>query len=150
MAIVRLEALASDAIPTILEIEREANTAPWSEQAFINELDHPHGIFLIIRVDGEIAGYGGVWIVVDEAHITTIAVRAENRRQGLARRLMNELLHRARERGATCSTLEVRAGNEAAVRLYESLGYRTVATRQAYYPDNREDALVMWSYDLTA
>jgi ribosomal-protein-alanine N-acetyltransferase len=63
---------------------------------------------------------------------------------------MNELLHRARERGATCSTLEVRAGNEAAVRLYESLGYRTVATRRAYYPDNREDALVMWNYDLTA
>jgi ribosomal-protein-alanine N-acetyltransferase len=150
MAIVRLEALSADAIPAILEIEREANTAPWSEQAFKNELDHPHGIFLVVRVDGEIAGYGGVWIVVDEAHITTIAVRAENRRQGLARRLMNELLHRARERGATCSTLEVRAGNDPAVRLYESLGYRTVATRRAYYPDNREDAFVMWNYDLTA
>jgi len=150
MVIVRLEALSSDAIPAILEIEREANTAPWSEQAFINELDHPNGIFLVVRVDGEIAGYGGVWIVVDEAHITTIAVRPENRRQGLARKLMNELLTNAQKRGATCSTLEVRAGNEAAVKLYESLGYRTIATRRAYYPDNREDALVMWNYDLAA
>jgi ribosomal-protein-alanine N-acetyltransferase len=150
MAIIRLEPLAEGSITEILEIEREANTAPWSEQAFRNELDHPNGIFLVARADGEIAGYGGVWIVVDEAHVTTVAVRESNRRQGIGRRLMNELLSKAVASGATCSTLEVRAGNAAAVQLYESMGFSTVARRRGYYPDNKEDALVMWKYDLNA
>lgn len=94
--------------------------------------------------EGKLVGYGGVWLVIDEAHITTVAVDDSKRRQGIGERLMRELLSRAKARGTVCSTLEVRAGNAAAVHLYEKLGYTTTARRKSYYPDNNEDALVMW------
>jgi [ribosomal protein S18]-alanine N-acetyltransferase len=135
-------------IPAILEIEKEANTAPWSEKSFRNELDNPDRIFLVALVQGKVAGYGGVWLVIDEAHVTTVAVAADVRGQGIGRRLMIELLNQSKAAGMTCSTLEVRASNSAAIKLYEKLGYEAVATRRKYYPDNNEDATVMWLFDL--
>lgn len=144
----RFESLREDRIQAILEIERRVNTAPWSERSFRNELDHPQGIFICAIADGELAGYGGVWLVIDEAHITTVAVEPERQRHGIGRRLMIELLQRSKQRGMTCSTLEVRAGNLPAIGLYEKLGYVVAARRKGYYPDNKEDAIVMWLYDL--
>jgi [ribosomal protein S18]-alanine N-acetyltransferase len=144
----RFEPLREDHILAILAIEKTANTAPWSDKSFRNELDNPHGVFRVAIVDGEVVGYGGVWLVVDEAHVTTIAVAESHRRLGIGRRLMVELLKLSRERDMVCSTLEVRAGNEAAIHLYERLGYERTAIRKAYYPDNREDAVVMWLYEL--
>jgi len=144
----RFEALREEHLPAVLEIEKQANSAPWSERSFRNELDHEHGIFLVALGGGQVVGYGGVWLVVDEAHVTNVAVNPSLRRQGIGRRLMVELLKRAKERGMTCSTLEVRASNEAAIRLYEQLGYKITGHRRGYYPDNREDAAVMWLYEL--
>jgi ribosomal-protein-alanine N-acetyltransferase len=135
-------------LPKVLDIEKAANSAPWSERSFRNELAHPHGIFLVALGDGEVVGYGGIWLVVDEAHVTNLAVDPNLRRQGIAKGLMIELLKRAKSRGMTCSTLEVRAGNAAALGLYQGLGYIKTATRKGYYPDNAEDAAVMWMYDL--
>lgn len=111
---------------------------------------HDDRIFLVGLESGEIVAYGGVWLVIDEAHVTTLAVAESARRQGFGKRLMIELLSRAREAGMTCSTLEVRVGNEAALGLYENLGYERVAVRRRYYPDNQEDAVVMWLGDLVA
>jgi [ribosomal protein S18]-alanine N-acetyltransferase len=148
MKTLRLERLTEAHLPAVLEIEHASNSAPWSEKSFRNELDHPHGIFLVAIGDGEVVGYGGIWLVGDEAHVTNVAVKPEVRRQGVARKLMIELLTQAKERGMTCSTLEVRAGNEAALNLYENLGYIKTAVRKGYYPDNREDAAVMWMYHL--
>jgi ribosomal-protein-alanine N-acetyltransferase len=143
----RLVALEESHLAAILEIEKLSNSSPWSEKSFRNELDHPHGIFLVAMLDGQVAGYGGVWLVIDEAHITTVAVAPEHRRKGIGQAIMKGLLERAAERGATCSTLEVRAGNAEAIAMYERLGYAKSAVRKRYYPDNREDALVMWRYD---
>jgi len=137
-------------LPAILEIEAKSHGAPWSERSFRNELDHEHSIFLVAEKGKQVVGYGGVWMLADEAHVTTIAVDPDARRQGLGWKLMIELLARAQEAGATCSTLEVRAGNTAAITLYERLGYTVCGTRKGYYPDNREDAIVMWLYDLEA
>jgi len=142
------EPLAEEHIAQILEIEKVSNGAPWSERSFRNELDHPNGIFLVAKEGGRVIAYAGEWFVVDEAHITTVAVAPENRRRGIGRQLTIALLDTAKERGMACSTLEVRAGNEAAIKLYEQLGYVSTATRRAYYPDNQEDALVMWLHDL--
>lgn len=144
----RFELLQKTHIPAILEIENRTNSAPWSERSFLNELDNPHGIFLVAFDEGKIVAYGGVWLVIDEAHITTVAVDDSKRRQGIGERLMRELLKRAKERGMVCSTLEVRAGNAPAVALYEKLGYQVTARRKNYYPDNNEDALVMWLHDM--
>lgn len=144
----RFEPLDPRHIPAILDIEKESNTAPWSERSFRNELDNPHSIFVVAMLKGEVVGYGGIWKVVDEAHVTTVSVAASARRQGIGERIMLELLKRAKADGMTCSTLEVRAGNEAAIRLYEKLGYIDTARRRGYYPDNKEDAVVMWLNDL--
>lgn len=97
---------------------------------------------------GEVVGYGGIWLVIDEAHVTTIAVVPAHQRQGIARQLMTELLIRARKAGMKCSTLEARAGNEPAISLYEKLGFSITGRRKGYYPDNKEDAVVMWLHDL--
>lgn len=144
----RFEPIQESQIPAILEIEKVSNTAPWSERSFRNELGHEHGIFLVALVQGKVVGYGGIWMVIDEAHVTTVAIAPEFRRQGIARRLLAELLTRGKEKGMVCSTLEVRAGNEAAINLYQSFGYTIAATRKKYYPDNNEDAVVMWLYNL--
>jgi len=148
MKTLRFEPLSESHIPAILEIEKVSNTAPWSERSFKNELDHQHGVFLVGILQGEVVAYGGVWLVVDEAHVTTIAVAEQNRRQGIGQRLMVELLHKAKAAGMVCSTLEVRASNVGAIKLYEKFGYSVTATRRGYYPDNREDAVVMWLYEL--
>ena len=144
----RLEQITESDIPAVLALEKKVNGAPWSEQAFRNELGHPHGIFLVARLGEKVVGYGGVWLVIDEAHITTVAVADEYRRQGIGKEIVLNLMDQARKRGMTCSTLEVRAGNLAAITLYENLGFATTATRKGYYPDNKEDALVMWLYNL--
>ena len=146
----RFEELAESHIPAILAIEQEANSSPWSEQSFKNELDNPHKAFLVAIASGMVIGYGGIWLIVDEAHVTNIAISPDYRRQGIGQRLMVQLLDRAKEAGMTCSTLEVRASNAAAITMYEQLGYRETARRKRYYPDNQEDAVVMWLYDLQA
>lgn len=145
---IKLEPLRESHIPAILAIEKRVNGAPWSEKSFRNELDHPHGIFLVALLDHRVVGYGGVWLVIDEAHITTVAVSDEHRQQGIGQKMMLELLGKAKDAGMVCSTLEVRAGNEAAIRLYEKLGYKGTARRKGYYPENKEDAVVMWLYEL--
>lgn len=144
----RLDPISETDIPAIVALEKQINSAPWSEQAFRNELGHPHGLFVVAKLDNRIVGYGGVWLVIDEAHITTVAVADEHRRKGIGKHIVTHLLSEARKRGMTCSTLEVRAGNAPAIDLYRNLGFQTTAVRRGYYPDNKEDALVMWLYEL--
>ena len=144
----RFEPLASEHIPAVVEIEKVSNPSPWSEVSFRKELDNPQSVFLVALSGSRVVGFGGMWLVIDEAHITTLAVAADSRKAGIGRALMLELLSRAAAKGMLCSTLEVRASNEPAIRLYESLGYRATARRKAYYPENREDAVVMWLHGL--
>lgn len=148
MKTLRFEPLRESHIPAIMDIEKTSNTAPWSERSFKNELEHKHGVFLVALLLGEVVAYGGVWLVIDEAHVTTIAVAESQRRQGIGQRLMIELLEKAKAQGMVCSTLEVRASNVGAIKMYEKFGYAVTATRKGYYPDNKEDAVVMWLYDL--
>lgn len=145
----KFEALDAAHIPAILEIEVASQGAPWSERAFQNELANPHSIFRVALQGKELVGYGGIWTIVDEAHVTTITVAPKMRGKGLGRKLMIELIRCAISAGMTCSTLEVRASNEAALKLYERLGYHRAAVRKRYYPDNHEDAIIMWLYGLT-
>ncbi|MFN8218961.1 MAG: ribosomal protein S18-alanine N-acetyltransferase [Fimbriimonadales bacterium] len=145
---VRFVPLEEAHLPAILEIEAEANTSPWSERSFRNELVNPQSIFRVVLSDGAVAGFGSVWLCIDEAHITNIAIAKNFRRKGIGRKLMVELLTLAREAGMGCSTLEVRASNLPAIALYERLGYVQASIRRGYYPDNHEDAVIMWLYDL--
>jgi [ribosomal protein S18]-alanine N-acetyltransferase len=135
-----------DDIETICEIEQEAFPTPWTPGAFQNELTNNHfAHYLVMEVEGTIAGYAGMWIIMDEAHITNIAVRTGFRGLKLGERLLTELRRKAGKGGARRMTLEVRVTNRVAQNLYEKLGFRSVGVRKGYYTDNNEDALIMWA-----
>ncbi|MBO9600395.1 MAG: ribosomal protein S18-alanine N-acetyltransferase [Cohnella sp.] len=128
------------------QIERESFTAPWSEEAFRNELmNNMFAKYMVMERDGGILGYGGMWMIVDEAHVTNIAVREAYRGQGLGKRLLQELMRTAQWLGALRMTLEVRVTNEIAKSLYERMGFVPSGIRPNYYSDNMEDALIMWA-----
>lgn len=141
-------ALATEHIEDILKIEGESNDSPWSRQSFEQEVGHQLSVFIVARVGGKVIGYAGAWVVCDECHITTIAVATEHRGKGLGKRLLIELLARAKEKGAVCATLEVRVSNVSALSMYTSQGFNNAGLRKAYYPNNREDAVIMWRNDL--
>jgi [ribosomal protein S18]-alanine N-acetyltransferase len=132
-------------IDEICQIEKESFTTPWSEGAFHNELVNNHfAHYVIMECDGVVAGYGGLWLIMEEAHVTNIAVRAAFRGRKLGERLLRELQCTAVMLGAQKMTLEVRVSNLIAQSLYQKLGFRGVGTRRGYYSDNNEDALIMW------
>ncbi|MCR8636684.1 ribosomal protein S18-alanine N-acetyltransferase [Paenibacillus radicis (ex Xue et al. 2023)] len=139
-------AMRLDDIPAICEIEREAFTTPWTSGAFHNELtNNQFARYMVMEYEAQVIGYGGMWLVIDEAHVTNVAVREGYRGKKLGEMLMRELQKTASFLGAERMTLEVRPSNIIAQRLYEKLGFHSVGVRRGYYTDNREDALVMWA-----
>ncbi|TDF93873.1 ribosomal protein S18-alanine N-acetyltransferase [Paenibacillus piri] len=133
-------------IPVICEIEQEAFATPWTAGAFHNELtNNQFARYLVMELDGQVIGYGGMWMIMEEAHVTNVAVREAYRGKKLGERLMRELQKTASFLGAERMTLEVRPSNVIAQRLYGKLGFHSVGVRRGYYTDNREDALVMWA-----
>jgi ribosomal-protein-alanine N-acetyltransferase len=140
---VTFEDLAIEHLDDVLKIERVSFKTPWSKSAFIHEIHFEKSFFKVIRVGGQLVGYGGFWNVLDEAHISNIAIHPDYRRQGLGRILLTHLLEEATAKSATVATLEVRRSNIAAQRLYGSFGFKVIAVRKHYYADENEDALIM-------
>ncbi|CAG7653405.1 ribosomal protein S18-alanine N-acetyltransferase [Paenibacillus allorhizosphaerae] len=135
-----------DDIPAICRIEQEAFPTPWTAGAFQNELtNNQFARYIVIEIDGEIAGYGGMWLIMEEAHVTNIAIREMYRGRKLGERLLREMQRTASFYGVIRMTLEVRPSNTIAQRLYEKMGFRSVGVRRGYYTDNKEDALIMWA-----
>lgn len=134
---------AIEHIPAVMHIEGEAYPEPWTYQMFRQELENRQGYFCVMYFNEEIAGYGGFWLLLDEAHITRVTTVSRLRGMGLGRRMMKHLLETAGEQGATVARLEVRESNLCALRLYESLGFLREGRRKAYYQNTNEDAIVM-------
>jgi len=157
-----------DDIPSVSLIERNVFTLPWSTNAFTYEIKHnPASDYLVLKYvpwmeaknksglservrrlfkpgeDISLVGYGGFWILVDEAHICTIAIRPEWQGRGLGELLLLALMEQAMKREAQVVTLEVRISNLKAQNLYFKCGFKTVGKRKGYYSDNHEDALIM-------
>jgi len=134
-----------DDISAIVEIEREAFSSPWSEEAFRTELtQNLFAKYMIMELEDTIIGYVGMWLIIDEAHITNIAIQESHRGKGYGEKLLKELMTTAHWLGAQRMTLEVRVSNERAQKLYRKLGFYSSGLRPAYYSDNLEDALIMW------
>jgi [ribosomal protein S18]-alanine N-acetyltransferase len=132
-------------IDQILEVEHASFTTPWSREAFYNELHNNRFAFYIVLEENEkILGYCGAWIVIDEAHVTNIAILPEFRGRKLGEALLQKMMSMAREMGAKSMTLEVRVTNHVAQSLYRKLGFQDGGIRKNYYSDNQEDGLVMW------
>jgi [ribosomal protein S18]-alanine N-acetyltransferase len=136
-------------LDAVLDIERTAAPHPWTRGIFTDELAHADSRVYRVALDGgaEVVGFGGVLLQVGEAHITNIAVHQHHRRNGIARMLMVDLMCSAVNRGMSSATLEVRAGNVAAQRLYHRFGFAPAGVRPRYYPDG-EDAVIMWTDDI--
>ena len=139
-----IESMRLEDLAEVQRIEQTSFSTPWPENAYRNELlTNRLASYLVGRIDGRIVAYGGLWLMVDEAHITTFAVHPSWRRQRVGERLLLAFLDLARDRQAREATLEVRLSNLAARRLYEKYGFRPVGLRPRYYSDNNEDALIM-------
>lgn len=132
-------------IEKLYMIESRSFDSPWPQEAFYNDLAHNRfASYVFIEVEKVQAGYCGVWIILDEAHITNIAILPEYRGQKLGEALLLKIMKLAKEAGAKTMTLEVRVSNHIAQSLYKKLGFQAGGIRKGYYTDNKEDALVMW------
>lgn len=146
-----VEPMRLDDLPEIHRIEVASFTSPWPDDAYRSELETNRlASYLVVRSAGAVVAYGGIWVIVDEAHITTFAVDPAWRRQRVGETLLLALLDLALGRRAREATLEVRLSNVPARRLYEKYGFRPVGLRPRYYSDNGEDALIMTTEPLTS
>ena len=138
-----IEAMRLEDLDEVQRIEEASFTTPWPPNAYRSELlTNRLASYLVARVDGRIAAYGGMWLMVDEAHITTFAVHPAWRRQRLGERLLLAFLDLARDRRAREATLEVRLSNLAARRLYEKYGFRPGGHPARDDPHNQHDARI--------
>jgi ribosomal-protein-alanine N-acetyltransferase len=143
---IEIRPLGEEDVDAVAEIERTAMPAPWSPAMFAGEIAKPTSVCLgaFERPDARLVGYVIVSRYVDAWHVMNVVVTDERRRLGIATTLLEEVFERTREEGRRGFTLEVRASNDAALRLYESMGFRAQGVRRGYYTDNREDAVIMW------
>ena len=132
-------------LEVIMEIEVAAFSTPWSGQAFKTELiDNEYARYVCLELDGKVIGYMGLWFILDEGHITNVAIAPNYRGQNWGEFLMRSVMKKMMEEGMERMTLEVRASNSPAQSLYSRLGFTTAGVRKGYYADNGEDALIMW------
>lgn len=136
-------------IDEVLQLERLCFHVPWSREAFRMEIEKNQcAKYYIVRDNNHLIGYGGMWLILDEAHITNIAVHPDHRRQGVGRLIMETLMKEAAGLNMERMTLEVRVSNKAAIALYKSLGFEEGGIRKKYYSNNLEDALIMWNFHI--
>ncbi len=129
----------------VMKVEQQCFTIPWSRYSFTQELkDDQLSQYLIARHLGKIIGYVGIWVVLDEAHVTNVGVLPEYRGKGIGELLMRSIMAVAKTRGAKRMGLEVRKSNFVAQNLYSKLGFEPVRIRRRYYIDDGEDAVIMW------
>jgi len=135
-------------VKAVAEIERECFSMPWSEKAYSDTLQNADALYLVAETDKEavsrIMGMCGMLKLVDEGDISNVAVHPDYRGRHVAKAMMTELLRRGCEMGIVSYTLEVRAGNEAAISLYRGLGFQVEGVRKRFYEKPVEDALIMW------
>lgn len=136
-------------IDSILTISSLSFPTIWSRNSLEKEmLENKFARYLVAVTDNMVVGYGGMWIIVDEAHITNIAVHPEYRGIGIGSTLLIGLLEACKNEAVIGMTLEVRKSNVIAQKLYNKFGFSQEGIRKAYYADNKEDAIIMWKRDL--
>ena len=144
-----IEAMSDGDVKDVLRIEQQSFSTTWPSNAFYQELhENKLAYYYVGRIGSRVVAYGGIWVILEDSHITTIAVAPEFRGRKYGEMLLLHLLDQAMGRGASWMTLEVRETNAIAQTLYRKYGFTTVSTRKGYYSDNNENALVMWAGNL--
>lgn len=142
---IKIREMMPEDVPAVAALERECFSEPWSENAYLSTLANENAVYLVAETEsGEVAGICGLLDILGEGDISNVAVAEPFRRQKIAERMLAELLKRGKDRGITAFTLEVRASNEAAIRLYEKFGFVSEGRRKNFYEKPREDALILW------
>jgi len=137
--------LKAEYLDQILEIEKTSFPTPWSRQSFLSELrDNSMAYYCVCMLGEKVIGYGGMWIILDEAHITNVAVHPEYRGKRIGEGIILHLTSQALMKGAFRMTLEVRPSNFSAIKLYKRMGFEAAGRRKGYYTDTKEDAIIMW------
>src|SRR5574344_1045532 len=147
---ITIKPMEKNEVEMVLEIEEQAyGEHHWSKDSFYgeltNKLAHYYSAF---SEDGQLLGYAGAWHVIDEGHITTIAVKPEFKRKKIGEALLNKILEDCYKAEIKYITLEVRKSNEPAIALYEKYGFKSLGVRKGYYQNNNEDALIMWTENI--
>jgi ribosomal-protein-alanine N-acetyltransferase len=133
-----------DDVPAVVDLDQRSFSLPWPERSFRFELtDNPASRCWVAELDGKVVGMIVVWLIVEEAHVATIATHPDFRRKGFAKSLLSHALQKLTEQGARSSFLEVRESNLAAQAMYRKFGYEETGRRRRYYKDNDEDAILM-------
>jgi len=139
---VSVRELAYADLPEVLSIERRSFTGPWSPGMFVAEMSKDSTLALAAEIDGRVAAYIVMSRYEEAWHLMNVAVAPENRRNHLATTLIRKVFGQIGPDAPV--TLEVRPSNRSAIALYEEIGFRSYGARKGYYPDNGEDALIMW------
>jgi ribosomal-protein-alanine N-acetyltransferase len=149
---VLIRKMTAEDVPAVAELDRMSFSLPWPERSFVFEVTSNPAARCLVAQDeqGRIVGMLVLWLIVDEAHIATIASHPDFRMRGIGARILTEALRVARAEGAQRALLEVRAGNEAAQAMYRKFGFEVAGRRPHYYKDNGEDAILMTLEDLEA
>jgi len=137
-------------VDNVITIEEKAyGEHHWSKESFLNELSNDLARYnCAFDKDGNLLGYSGCWQIIEEVHITNIAVSPEFRRQKVGERLLRKIIDDCYENKAKYITLEVRVSNIPAIKLYEKFGFKSLGVRKGYYQNNNEDALIMWTENI--
>lgn len=144
MDLIIRQAEAKDILP-MAELDQLCFAAPWSVESFETEiLRNNVALYLIAEINETVVGYAGLWCVLDEGHITNVAVHPDYRKKGIGEALVSVLIDHTSANGIKSHTLEVRPSNAAAIALYTKFGFQPAGIRKKYYEDNGEDAIIMW------
>jgi ribosomal-protein-alanine N-acetyltransferase len=142
---VKIARMKLEDVEAVARIERRCYVLPWSPNAYVTEIGNSNAYYTVAKTMEEgVVGYAGMWIIMDEAHLTTIAVDPDVRGRKVGELLLLDLLDYGADHGSERSTLEVREHNKAAHHLYLKYGFEDVAVRKNYYSDNGENAIIMW------
>lgn len=139
-----LRMMSENDIDDVVDISTLSFSSPWSKTSYEQELQNPLSKYFVAEIDNKVVGFIGTWIIIDESHITNVAIHPQYRKLGIASQLIEILLSYCSNHGCVGHTLEVRAGNLAAQNLYKKYGFIQNGIRKNYYSDNKEDAILMW------
>ena len=147
---IKIKPMTQVDIDSIIEIEAAAyGEHHWSKESFFNELSNELARYYCAFDENDtLIGYAGTWQILEEAHLTNIAVSPDFRRRKVGESLLATVINECRKNGVKYLTLEVRVSNSAAINMYEKYGFKSLGTRKAYYQNNNEDALIMWTENI--
>jgi len=141
----KIRKMTLEDLAAVVVVENICFTTPWSEDSFRNELTtNMLAVYYVAEVDDHVVGYAGMWHVMDELHITNVAVHPDYQGRSIGNQLLEALIGFSASGPYKGMTLEVRVSNEVAINLYKKYGFEKLGIRRGYYQDNKEDAMVMW------